>query len=300
LETWEESQQQLGIYGYAHVSPLPKLTVTVGASLDRIEDQYIDEQGFHPKLGILWRPTPRTTIRAAVLRALFGSMTTSQQNPQPRLEPVQLAGFTQLVSVGTADRADVRGIGIDHELTDRVFVGLESSARETDRPLLNFLLNGVPVDQVQLAERVQLGYLYWTPSDRFSVSARFEKGRYDSDPVHLFRYSRLESDRLPLELRYFAPSGLTLGARASAVRQNGWFEIPATAPLDPPTLSYDAERFWTVDAFVSYRLPRRRGSLSLNADNLLDEAFRFQDVDPSNPSLFPERLVSLRFTLSFD
>jgi hypothetical protein len=40
--------------------------------------------------------------------------------------------------------------------------------------------------------------------------------------------------------------------------------------------------------------------LSLNADNLLDEAFQFQDVDPTNPSLFPERLVSLRFTLAFD
>ncbi len=47
-------------------------------------------------------------------------------------------------------------------------------------------------------------------------------------------------------------------------------------------------------------MPNRRGLLSLNADNLLDEAFQFQDIDPTNPSLFPERLISLRFTLAFD
>jgi outer membrane receptor for monomeric catechols len=60
------------------------------------------------------------------------------------------------------------------------------------------------------------------------------------------------------------------------------------------------DRFWVLDAFVGYRLANRRGLLSLNADNLLDEQFQFQDVDPTNPSLFPERLVSFRFTLAFD
>jgi hypothetical protein len=55
-----------------------------------------------------------------------------------------------------------------------------------------------------------------------------------------------------------------------------------------------------LDAFVGYRLPNRRGLLSLTADNLLDETFQFQDVDPTNPSLFPERLISFRFTLAFE
>jgi hypothetical protein len=55
-----------------------------------------------------------------------------------------------------------------------------------------------------------------------------------------------------------------------------------------------------MDAFVGYRLPNRRGLLSLNAENLLDESFQYQDVDPTNPSLFPERLISFRFTLAFE
>ena len=33
---------------------------------------------------------------------------------------------------------------------------------------------------------------------------------------------------------------------------------------------------------------------------MLDESFQFQDVDPTNPSLFPERLISFRFTLAFE
>jgi hypothetical protein len=40
--------------------------------------------------------------------------------------------------------------------------------------------------------------------------------------------------------------------------------------------------------------------LSLNIDNLLDQDFRFQDADPLNPSIAPERMAYFRFTLAFD
>jgi hypothetical protein len=35
-------------------------------------------------------------------------------------------------------------------------------------------------------------------------------------------------------------------------------------------------------------------------DNLFDERFRFQDIDPENPSIMPERMAYLRFTVAFD
>jgi hypothetical protein len=34
--------------------------------------------------------------------------------------------------------------------------------------------------------------------------------------------------------------------------------------------------------------------------NLFDENFRFQDVDPGNPSIMPGRMAYLRFTFAFD
>jgi outer membrane receptor protein involved in Fe transport len=50
---------------------------------------------------------------------------------------------------------------------------------------------------------------------------------------------------------------------------------------------------------LGYRLPKRRGLLSLNIENLFDKDFRYQDIDPENPSVVPERFAYFRFTLSF-
>jgi outer membrane receptor protein involved in Fe transport len=68
----------------------------------------------------------------------------------------------------------------------------------------------------------------------------------------------------------------------------------------PQEYAQGEDSFSVVDVSVGYRLPKRRGVLSLNVDNLLDEDFRFQDVDSENPSLMPERMAYLRFTFSFD
>jgi hypothetical protein len=111
----------------------------------------------------------------------------------------------------------------------------------------------------------------------------------------------MKTERLPVEMRYFFPTGWLAGARASRVRQRGELQNGfRRSPFDPPPLAHGESDFWVLDAFVGYRLANRRGLLSLNADNLLDEAFQFQDIDPTNPSLFPERLVSFRFTLAFE
>ena len=50
---------------------------------------------------------------------------------------------------------------------------------------------------------------------------------------------------------------------------------------------------------LGYRLPKRRGVLSLGVDNLFDKDFRYQDIDPENPGAVPERFAYFRFTLSF-
>jgi hypothetical protein len=62
-----------------------------------------------------------------------------------------------------------------------------------------------------------------------------------------------------------------------------------------------------VSALVDEGLVKRaedkndgRGVLSFNVDNAFDEDFHFQDVDPENPSIMPERMAYLRFTLALD
>jgi Tfp pilus assembly protein PilF len=299
VETGGQNHRQQALYSYAHFNPVRSLTLTAGASLDRIGASSYDEEAANPKLGLMWRPTPHTTVRAAAFKTLYDNLTTSSQNAQPRLEPVQIAGFTQLLLGGTADRATVRGVAIEQELAPQLFVGWEASTRSTERTV-ETQLGPSSMQHLELAERVQKGYVYWLPSDRISIAGRYEHGRYASEPVPLFGYSRMTMTRVPVELRYFARSGFTFGGRASYVDQSGEFQTEVLQSSDsPPTLQYGEDRFWVLDAFVGYRLANRRGLLSLNADNVLDESFQFQDIDPTNPSLFPERLVSVRFTLAF-
>jgi outer membrane receptor protein involved in Fe transport len=87
--------------------------------------------------------------------------------------------------------------------------------------------------------------------------------------------------------------------RATGVHQEGIF---ATAPTVPGPDQYEPgeDRFWVVDTTLGFRLPNRRGSVSLGVNNLLDEEFAFQDIDPENPSIMPERMGYVRFTVAFD
>lgn len=60
-----------------------------------------------------------------------------------------------------------------------------------------------------------------------------------------------------------------------------------------------SDHFTVVDASISYRLPKRFGLISLDARNILDKSFMFQDTDPAYPRIQPGRLVLLKFSLSF-
>ena len=154
---------------------------------------------------------------------------------------------------------------------------------------------------ITLSERAQKAYLYWMPTNELSVGARYEHGRYSSEPDPLFGYTHMKTERLPVEIRYFSQRRLRdRRARVARASRAGSSKPSSPSPVDPPPLAEGEDRFWVLDTFVGYRLPNRRGLLSLNADNVLDETFQFQDVDPTNPSLFPERIISFRFTLAFE
>jgi hypothetical protein len=60
-----------------------------------------------------------------------------------------------------------------------------------------------------------------------------------------------------------------------------------------------SDQFWVLDASIGYRLPRRLGLITLEVRNLLDEEFKFYEMDPTIPLMYPERLVFARFTFAF-
>ncbi len=109
--------------------------------------------------------------------------------------------------------------------------------------------------QSRFANASQQAYLYWMPLEQLSFSARYERGRYSSEPVELFGYSHMTSARLPIEVRYFCTRRFddrsTSIARAAGRRRSKRRRRP---PFDPPGLTPGEDRFWVVDAFVGYRL----------------------------------------------
>jgi len=87
---------------------------------------------------------------------------------------------------------------------------------------------------------------------------------------------------------------LTARLKGAYFDQKGEFGNRAWGPLEP-----GEDQFWVVDASIGYRLPKRWGLITLEGRNLFDEDFMFQDMDPANPRIYPERLVLARITLAF-
>jgi outer membrane receptor protein involved in Fe transport len=115
----------------------------------------------------------------------------------------------------------------------------------------------------------------------------------------------LKTQRVPLTLSYFHPSGLTLSLDASRYHQTGRY----IANAHGATVETGRDKFWLADLNAAWRLPKRAGSISLGVKNLFDQTFRFEDRNSyetlsinrsATPStLSPERLFYGRISFSF-
>jgi hypothetical protein len=103
----------------------------------------------------------------------------------------------------------------------------------------------------------------------------------------------LKTHRIPLGLSFYHPSGLSAQVKITYVDQHGIF-IDNQAMTSP-----GQDRFWISDSAISYNLPGRHGLVTLGANNLFNRSFRFLDINPRNPSLYPERMIFMRLALAF-
>lgn len=80
---------------------------------------------------------------------------------------------------------------------------------------------------------------------------------------------------------------------ATYYNQDGEFERLLTEEFES-----GQDDFWTVDAGVSYRLPKRYGFITVGASNLLDEEFNYYDTDRNNPRIHSGRMFFGSVTLA--
>jgi tetratricopeptide (TPR) repeat protein len=289
---WDEFDlRYTNVYLYSQIQYPNTFMWTVGASGDFFKDELynIEREQFNPKLGLTWTLTPHTTIRAAGFRMLRRNIISDQTT-----EPTQIAGFNQFFDDFVNSDVWRYGLGIDRTFSPTVFGGAEVSRRNIDLPSLDYITDPENPTATfnEFDEDLARAYLYWTPLNWLSTRAEFIYEMFETDPLGY--YSDLKSYKLPLGINFSFASGISAGLTATYVYQEGVFDDPDFEPG-----STQDDDFWTVDCNISYRLPKRYGKISLHAKNLLDEQFRYQDTDYTNPRLYPEQLILAKLTLSF-
>jgi len=278
-------------YGYLNLAPHRQVLFTVGLSAEDYKDGQFDRQVANPKLGLVVDIAPGVRARAAGLRTLKPARVVDQT-----LEPTQVAGFNQFFDDFNGTLAERYYLGFDLQPTRRLALGAIGSSGHLSKPIQG------PANQLlfeeSFGEEVYGGYAFFTLSKRTTLAARFEWEQltrdgeaFPDDPIYLLTRSA------PVSLRYFAPSGWFATLGATWVRQT-------VERLPASILASGTSDFTLVDAALGYWLPSRRGQISIEARNLFDRQFNYQDVnfqtsEPRSPRFLPERSVFVRLTVSF-
>ena len=276
--------QHKNAYLYSYIDGPRHFTWTLGGSFDSLDHGSLgDFNQFNPKLGLMWEISPATLLRAAALRVLKRSLLTDQT-----IEPTQVAGFNQFFDDRNGTDAWRYGIALDQTFSQQLYAGIEFSRRDLDVPIV---ASGTITEDWQ--EDLFQAYLNWTPHPRFAASVAYEFEDFDADATNT-SIPHTKTRLLPVDLRYFHPSGFFAGVTTSHVKQD----------VDFSSNEKDDARFTLVDVALGYRFPKRYGILSLGVRNLFDKNFNFQGLGfrtlaEENPRFLPERTVAARLTLSF-
>lgn len=284
------------VYSYIH---LPQdVTAIIGASGDSVkaEDPKIgDKTLFNPKIGVIWNPVPTTTLRAAAFRTLKRTLIVDQT-----LEPTQVAGFNQFYDDFNGTEAWKFGVAIDQKLSQGVYAGAEFSKRDLKVPFLDDVTD--PANPVRTTvnwnERFARGYLFWTPHKWVALRAEYLYEYQERDPLFTFGFSELTTQRVPLGINIFHPSGFSAALTGTYYDQKGLFD--ASGP------QLESDTFWIVDAKLGYRLPKRYGLFTIGVANLTNQQFRYFNTDAglgtaggTNATIQPGRMAFARLTLTF-
>jgi outer membrane receptor protein involved in Fe transport len=284
----ETDSRHTNLYLYSQIDYPKNITWTIGGSADFFE-AVVDRDQFNPKVGLTWNPFPATTLRAAVFRVLKRMLISNQT-----LEPTQVAGFNQFIDDPEGTESWRYGIGIDQKFLTVLYGGVEFSRRKLEVPIVDRRPGG-QIREVDREEQLGRAYLHWTPHTWLVLSGeyQFERFKRPLDGTGPENIVEIQTHRLPLGISFFHPSGFSARLKATYIDQEGKFgnSQAGVVPGD--------DQFWTVDASIGYRLPKRWGLITVEARNLSDQRFNFQDTDPANPIIYPERLILARFTLAY-
>lgn len=319
--------EDAGAYAYYTFKPWSSVRLTAGVTYDDmlfpsnpgwppLSADELRQTQWSPKFGATWAPWSEGHLRMAYARSL-GGLEFAQSL---RLEPVEVAGFTQsyrnlaspaAVGILTGLPQDIAGVGFDQAFQSRTFVGVLAERRSTageralgavsNSSLLpspdSIGLIGQKVDYREDTLGVYADQLLgnrWAAGVHYTISMADLVTRFPDLPPGLPGSAELSSDvtstlgQLQLWLAFNHESGFFARWASSFYHQHG--EGYGTARPD--------ESFWQQDVWVGYRFPRRRAEIRLGVLNLTDEDYRLNPINDYRP-LPRERTFEASLRLNF-
>jgi tetratricopeptide (TPR) repeat protein len=282
-------------YVYSNIESFDQVTWTVGMSYQDYDEDAFENSRVNPKLGVQWDVTDSLRLRGAYFEVIKPALASDRT-----LEPTQVAGFNQFFDDANGTKSTRYGGALDWQATPTVYTGAELTRRKIETPEFYQGTNGLDAKFDKQDEWFHRAYAYWTPAARWGLSAEAIYDRYESDkPIDFEQPLKVKTLSFPLGVNYFHPSGVFGGVIVSHVDQKVRRSSTATYA--------DGDSHFTVaDLAVGYRLPRRRGLVSVAVQNLFDNNFDYQDDNyrefqdqPSSGPYIPDRMIMGRLTLNF-
>ncbi len=289
------TRERENAYLYSNFSYPENVTATLGVSYDAFKDVVDDKfDTFNPKFGLQWNISDMFRLRLAWFETVKAALITNQT-----LEPTQVAGFNQLFDDLSGTRARRMGVGLDAYFTKSIYGGLEVSERDLKVPFADGVTAALLASEKQ-QERLYRSYLYWLPHVHWTINGEFQFERYTRNATSIGGADKpfqIQTLSAPLAINYFHPSGFFSKFTTTYVQQN-------LKRLAASSLRDGTDDFVLFDAAIGYRLPNRRGLVSLEGRNLSNEDFFYRNVnfqinEAITPRFIPTRTIFARVTLNF-
>ncbi len=288
----KKKRDHTNAYIYSTLMPATNVALTLGLSYDDYdftstdentgESSNISKRKYNPKIGLIWDITSATSLRLAAFRVLKRPLMGNQT-----IEPTQVAGFNQFFDEVNGTESKRYGLAIHQRFKEKLFGGVEFTHRDIEVPDI------VSNRELSQTEKLHRAYLYWAPINRVALSTDYIYDSFSQDEEEFESPKSMKTHFLPLRVSLFSKTGVFANATATRIHQDVEYQSKE-----------ETSRFWTVDAEIGYRLPKRRGIISLGITNLFDKEFYYQDRSfqstEGQPSpLVPERQLFARLSISF-
>jgi Flp pilus assembly protein TadD len=292
--------RQHNVYLYSNWKLPQRLTGTLGVSYDSYDEQPLSNgpyaidktyrQRINPKLGLQWELYNNFRVRGVYVHTLKRQLVVDQT-----IEPTQVAGFNQFYDDFNGTFAKMYGVGADIKVTTSLYAGAEFTRRE-----LMWLPTPIAEKGNEKQYRV---YIHWAPLTNWSFNTEYQREEINQNLSGNQLLTSLQTTTVPVAVRYFSPMGIFAEFGTNFI----WQRRADTNLITEKTTPFASTAFSLVNTALGYRLPKRRGILSLEVRNLLDKDFRLQDLSFKTSDQFevshtilPGRTFLAHFTMSFD